>query len=423
MWRFLHAVPRRAVALTAVPAAGAIAFSKRHSIMRFEEKTPASEKEIAEAFMRAAAMSALGGIRLQHGGPFGAAVVRDGVIVSCAHNMVLHRGDPCCHAEMNAIQQACQSLGTHDLSDCELFTTCEPCPMCWGAVQWSRLGKAYIGVDRHTAAKYGFDDKVFYDEIDAKAGHYGIKRMGYIPNTSESSQPKQERIVKNMLDVYDGILKQDCEELFKDTSVNSTMRRRFGGKGGRQVQTAYKLVFDREAGQLSPPTGPSEPALADHEKFMRMAIAAAVRGAKAGHAKERECFGAVIVKDGIVIAEACNTVLSARDATATAEVNVIRAATSRLGTYSLEGCDLYVTAHPDLMSLGAILWSRISRVYCGVTQQFVAQCGFEEGLLHLKDLLETESGGAYVTQVVPGVAAADCEAVFREWSDRNGVVY
>lgn len=373
--------------------------------------------------MRAAAMSALGGIRLQHGGPFGAAVVRDGVIVSCAHNMVLHRGDPCCHAEMNAIQQACQSLGTHDLSDCELFTTCEPCPMCWGAVQWSRLGKAYIGVDRHTAAKYGFDDKVFYDEIDSKAGHYGIRRMGYIANTSESSQPKQERVVKNMLDVYDGILKEDCEELFKDTSVNSTMRRRFGGKGGRQVQTAYKLVFEREAGQLSPPTGPAEPALADHEKFMRMAIAAAVRGAKAGHAKERECFGAVIVKDGIVIAEACNTVLSARDATATAEVNVIRAATSRLGTYSLEGCDLYVTAHPDLMSLGAILWSRISRVYCGVTQQFVAQCGFEEGLLHLKDLLETESGGAYVTQVVPGVAAADCEAVFRELSDRNGVVY
>eukprot|EP00913_Durusdinium_trenchii_P004578 g4253.t1 len=67
--------------------------------------------------------------------------------------MVLERQDPCCHAEMNAIQQACQALGSHDLSDCELYTTCEPCPMCWGAVQWSRLGRAFIGVDRHTAAK------------------------------------------------------------------------------------------------------------------------------------------------------------------------------------------------------------------------------------------------------------------------------
>eukprot|EP00439_Symbiodinium_sp_Y106_P065804 s1529_g10.t1 len=170
---------------------------KRQLVSCQTTKAEATEREIAESFMRAAAMSALAGIRLQHGGrmtyvptnrtftwncsrrresPFGAAVVRDGVIISCAHNMVLHRGDPCCHAEMNAIQQACQALGSHDLSECELFTTCEPCPMCWGAVQWSRLGRAYIGVDRHTAAKYGFDDKVFYDEIDSKAGHYGIKR-------------------------------------------------------------------------------------------------------------------------------------------------------------------------------------------------------------------------------------------------------
>jgi len=324
---------------------------------------------------------------------------------------------------MNAIQQACQALGSHDLSECELFTTCEPCPMCWGAVQWSRLGRAYIGVDRHTAAKYGFDDKVFYDEIDSKAGHYGIKRTGYIPNTSEAHNPQGERVFKNMVDVYDGILKEDVEQFFKDTTVNRTMRRRFTGKGGEQVQSAYKLVFDREAQLRPPPSGADDTNMEDHEKYMKLAMAVAARGAKAGLAKERECFGAVIVKDGVVVAEACNCVLSDRDATATAEVKAIRAATQRLGTYNLEGCVMYTTAHPDLMSLGAVLWSRISRIYCGVTQQFAAHCGFEEGYLHLKDLLETEQGGAYVTQVIPGVAAKECEYVFQEWSDRNGVVY
>merc|ERR1740115_404344 len=139
-----------------------------------EEK--AVDMAVHEAFMQAAATSALAGVRLKHGGPFGASIVRDGVIISCAHNMVLHKCDPCCHAEMNAISQACRALGTHDLSDCDLYTTYEPCPMCWGAVQWSRLNKAYIGVDRETAAKYGFDDKVFYEEVDEKAGIYGLRR-------------------------------------------------------------------------------------------------------------------------------------------------------------------------------------------------------------------------------------------------------
>ncbi|CAE7699293.1 guaD, partial [Symbiodinium sp. KB8] len=194
------------------------------------------------------------------------------------------------------------------------------------------LGRAYIGVDRHTAAKYGFDDKVFYDEIDSKAGHYGIKRTGYIPNTSEAHNPQGERVFKNMVDVYDGILKEDVEQFFKDTTVNRTMRRRFTGKGGEQVQSAYKLVFDREAQLRPPPSGADDTNMEDHEKYMKLAMAVAARGAKAGLAKERECFGAVIVKDGVVVAEACNCVLSDRDATATAEVKAIRAATQRLGT-------------------------------------------------------------------------------------------
>lgn len=381
-------------------------------------KTAADEKQIAEAFMRAAAMSALAGIRLQHGGPFGAAIVRDGVLVSCAHNMVLNRGDPCCHAEMNAIQQACQALGTHDLSDCDLYTTCEPCPMCWCAVQWARLQKAFIGVDRHTAAKYGFDDKVFYDEVDAKAGHYGIRRLAK-GSHAVGYNPKSEHVHENMVDVYDGICHEKCVKLFRNPTVNRTMRRRFSGAHGDKLERAFKLVFDRETDMMPPPSVPSG---ADHEKFMDMAIAAAERGAQLGHSKEREPFGAVIVKDGVLIAEACNTALTSRDATATAEVNAIRAATQRLGTYNLDGCSIYSTAHPDLMSLGAILWSRISTGYFGVTQQLAAHCGFEDGLLQFQDLLETDSEKR-ITEVIAHVAAEECETVFKEWSNRHGVVY
>lgn len=377
---------------------------------------------VARAFMCSAAASALAGVRLGHGGPFGASIVRDGVIIACAHNMVLHMQDPSRHAEMNAIQQACQAIGSHDLSDCELYTTCEPCPMCWGAVQWSRLGKVHIGVDRHTAAKYGFDDKVFYDEVDDKAGCYGLRRCGYIADTSSDQQKGTERVEKNMVQVYDGILLDDAQKLFTDPTLNRTMKRRFGSRDGVKLAEAFKEVFAREP-HSPPPSAllldPQE--LEKHEAFMKMALTAAQRGAKQGLSKEREPFGAVLVREGAVLAEAFNTVLESRDATATAEVNAIRAATSKIGHHSLEGCDLYCTTHPDLMSLGAVLWARISRVYCGVSQQVAAQCGFEEGLLHFKDLLD--HGGREMTEVVDGVAMPECEAVFKEWSDRNGVIY
>jgi guanine deaminase len=383
-----------------------------------DEKISGDERQAAEAFMTAAAMSARAGVRLQHGGPFGCSIVRNGVIISCAHNMVLARGDPCCHAEMNAIQQACQALGSHDLSDCDLFTTCEPCPMCWGAVQWARVQKAYIGVNRHTAAKYGFDDKVFYDEVDSKAGHYGFRREGYIKDTSEKLDPQSQRVQKNMLEIYDGICYDECvKSLFRDPAVNRTMRRRFSGGHGDKLERAFQLVFDRETRTFPPPKQPT-----DHKKFMNQAISVAVRGAKLGKSKEREPFGCIIVKEGVVIAEGCNEVLTARDATATAEVNAIRAATQRLGTYNLSGCEIYCTAHPDLMSLGAILWSRISVAYCGVTQQLAAHCGFEEALLQLQDLIETDAEKR-ITTVIRDIAVEECEAVFKEWSHRNGVVY
>ena len=86
---------------------------------------------------------------------------------------------------------ACKALDSHDLSECELYTTCEPCPMCWGAIQWSRVKKVYTGVDRFTAARFGFDDKVFYDEIAAQSDHYAVQ-LG----------PSSPGAVPTMLDVY-----------------------------------------------------------------------------------------------------------------------------------------------------------------------------------------------------------------------------
>jgi guanine deaminase len=383
------------------------------------EKTAA----IATSFMQAAACSALAGVRLEHGGPFGCSIVRDGVIVSCAHNMVLHCKDPTRHAEMNAIKQACEALGTHDLSDCDLYTTCEPCPMCWGAVQWARLGKVHIGVDRHTAAKYGFDDKVFYDEVDDKAGCYGISRCGFITDTTSGAEKGQVRVKKNMVEVYDGLLQDEVMELFTNPAVNRTLRRRFSGRDGQRISEAHSEIFVRCPNAQPPDVKLTDvkPLLEHHERMMRMAISAAAEGSRLGKSKEREPFGAVIVKDGQMIAETTNTVLESRDATATAEVNAIRIACRRLGTHNLEGCSIYCTSHPDLMSLGAILWARISDVYCGVSQQVAAQCGFEEGIYHIKDLIEDR--GRKATQVVEAVAMEECESVFKEWSDRNGVIY
>lgn len=116
-------------------------------------------------FMQAAIDSAREGIQQDEGGPFGACVVRDGEVISVAHNTVLKQHDPTCHAEMNAIRRACKTLGTYILDECELYTTAEPCPMCMGAILWARIPKIYIGVTQECAASHGFDDAHFYRHI------------------------------------------------------------------------------------------------------------------------------------------------------------------------------------------------------------------------------------------------------------------
>lgn len=100
------------------------------------------------------------------GGPFGAVIAKDGKIISEASNSVTIDHDPTAHAEVNAIRKACRKLGSFELSGCEIYCSCEPCPMCLGAIYWAHLDRIYYGNSRKDAAEVGFDDDFIYREID-----------------------------------------------------------------------------------------------------------------------------------------------------------------------------------------------------------------------------------------------------------------
>ena len=95
--------------------------------------------------------------------PFGAIVVRDGVVIARAHNTVVQKNDPTAHAEVNAIRSACRKLGTFDLSGCDLYTSCEPCPMCAAAIVWANISRVYYAANRNDADKIGFRDECIFD--------------------------------------------------------------------------------------------------------------------------------------------------------------------------------------------------------------------------------------------------------------------
>ena len=102
------------------------------------------------------------------GGPFGAVIVKDGVVVAQGHNCVTLHNDPTAHAEVTVIRKACKKIGSFDLSGCEIYTSCEPCPMCLAAIYWARIGKIYYGCTKDDAKDIGFDDSFIYDQIDLK---------------------------------------------------------------------------------------------------------------------------------------------------------------------------------------------------------------------------------------------------------------
>lgn len=115
--------------------------------------------------MKKAIRLAINGMAEGKGGPFGAVIVKEGEIISTGYNQVTSINDPTAHAEVMAIREACRKLNTFQLTGCELYTSCEPCPMCLGAIYWARPDKVYYAATKFDAAAAGFDDQFIYDEI------------------------------------------------------------------------------------------------------------------------------------------------------------------------------------------------------------------------------------------------------------------
>lgn len=139
--------------------------------------------------MDKAFFEALEGMQRGDGGPFGAVIVRNNEIIASAHNEVLKTNDPTAHAEINAIRKASDALQTHDLSECILYTSCYPCPMCMGAIFWARIPTVYYASSMNDAAEGGFDDRIFYTMIRH-------------PETSLSLLPVDEEEGKNLFRLW-----------------------------------------------------------------------------------------------------------------------------------------------------------------------------------------------------------------------------
>ena len=133
-----------------------------------------------------------------NGGPFAALVVKNGQIISRGINRVTSTNDPTAHAEVVAISEACKTLDTYQLDDCEIYTSCEPCPMCLGAIYWARPRKIYFANTRHDAAQIGFDDSFIYDEISLPVTDRGIETEQLMRDEALSAfvawQNKSDRI-------------------------------------------------------------------------------------------------------------------------------------------------------------------------------------------------------------------------------------
>jgi guanine deaminase len=117
-------------------------------------------------FMQEAIALSLSSVRFNEGGPFGAVVVKDGEIIARGHNQVTSTNDPTAHAEIVVIREACKVLNTFQLTGCELYTSCEPCPMCLGAIYWARPDRVYYANTKADAATIQFDDQFIYDELN-----------------------------------------------------------------------------------------------------------------------------------------------------------------------------------------------------------------------------------------------------------------
>ena len=121
--------------------------------------------ELERTFMKEAINEAAKSIEYKNGGPFGAVVVKDGKVLGRGHNQVTANNDPTAHAEIIAIREACKTLDTFNLEGCEIYASCEPCPMCLGSIYWANISKLYYAATKEDASKAEFSDAHFYEEI------------------------------------------------------------------------------------------------------------------------------------------------------------------------------------------------------------------------------------------------------------------
>jgi len=141
--------------------------------------------DIRIELMREAIKLAEENLKSGKGGPFGAIVVKDGIIVGKGSNSVTSSNDPTAHAEINAIRDACKNLNTFQLEECEIYTSCEPCPMCLGAIYWARPKKIYFAASKQDASDAGFDDSFIYKEIQLSYSDRKIPSSQMIQNEAK----------------------------------------------------------------------------------------------------------------------------------------------------------------------------------------------------------------------------------------------
>ena len=136
-------------------------------------------------FMRQAIQLAVENIK-NGGGPFGAVIVKDGEVIATGVNRVTANNDPTAHAEVTAIRQACEKLGTFSLEGCDIYSSCEPCPMCLGAIYWAHLDHLYFGANKHDAAAAGFDDQFIYEELELPSGNRRLKTASLLEEEAKA---------------------------------------------------------------------------------------------------------------------------------------------------------------------------------------------------------------------------------------------
>ncbi|WP_439883126.1 nucleoside deaminase [Pontibacter sp. MBLB2868] len=141
--------------------------------------------EKTDFFMLEAIRLSLTKMKEGYGGPFGAVIVYQGEIIARGFNRVLETNDPTTHAEVDAIRKASEAMGCSELTECELYTSCEPCPMCLGAIYWAKLKKVYYGNTHQDAAAIGFDDAFIYKEIERPLSQRHIPMLQLLPEEAK----------------------------------------------------------------------------------------------------------------------------------------------------------------------------------------------------------------------------------------------